>query len=100
MRRTLPALAAALVLVACAPDSFRRSPAFNDFLGQISRECHPHTIGNIQLSTLISDPFFVNQTSNLFHKNLAPREYVSAVNAFYRGNNAAALDCILERAPR
>jgi hypothetical protein len=100
VKRAAAIVAGALALAACAPDSWRRSPAFNDFLWQISRECHPRTIGAIQISTLISDPFFVNETSHLFHQNRSPQEYRSAINAFYPGNNAAALDCILERLPR
>ena len=54
----------------------------------------------MQISNLTSDSFFLNQTSRLFHKSIAPRQYVTAMNAFYKGNNAAALDCILERVPR
>ena len=99
-RRTLAALLGAAVLAACAPDSWRRSPEFDAFLWQISRECHPRSIGGMQISNLTSDAFFVNQTSRLFHKVIPPREYVGTINAFYQGNNAAALDCILERVPQ
>jgi hypothetical protein len=92
--------AAALVLAGCAPDSWRYAPTFNDFLRQISQECHPNSIGGMQISNLTSDAFFLNQTSRLYHKSIAPRQYVTAINAFFKGNNAAALDCILERVPR
>jgi hypothetical protein len=99
--RRLPALlVVAGALGACAPDSWRAAPTFNDFLRQISRECHPDSIGKMQISNLTSDPFFVNQTSRLYHKTISPRQYVTAMNAFFPGNNAAALDCILERVPR
>lgn len=101
-RRALAVLAgvAALLLVGCAPDSWRYAPTFNDFLRQISQECHPNAIGGMQISNLTSDPFFVNQTSRLYHKSISPRQYVTTLNAFFTGNNAAALDCILERVPR
>ena len=99
-RRTIAALLVAAALAACAPDSWRRAPEFDEFLWQISRECHPNGIGGMQISNLTSDSFFLNQTSRLFHKSIAPRQYVTAMNAFYKGNNAAALDCILERVPR
>ena len=99
-RRALAAFAGAAALAACAPDSWRRAPEFNDFLWQISRECHPRSIGGMQISNLTSDAFFLNQTSRLFHQVIAPPEYVASINAFYKGNNAAALDCILERVPR
>jgi hypothetical protein len=92
--------AAALVLAGCARDSWRYAPTFNDFLRQISQECHPNSIGGMQISNLTSDAFFLNQTSRLYHKSIAPRQYVTAINAFFKGNNAAALDCILERVPR
>jgi hypothetical protein len=100
VKRALAAAAAAATLVACAPDSWRYAPTFNEFLRQISRECHPNSIGKMQISNLTSDPFFVNQTSRLYHKSISPRQYVTAINAFFPGNNAAALDCILERLPR
>ncbi len=100
MKRWVAALVAAAALAACAPDSWRHAPTFNEFLGQISRECHPNSIGKLQISNLTSDPFFINQTSRLYHKSVTPRQYVTAVNAFFPGNNAAALDCILERVPR
>ena len=99
-RGTIAVLLGAAALAACAPDSWRRAPEFNDFLWQISRECHPNGIGGMQISNLTSDSFFLNQTSRLFHKSISPRQYVTAINAFYKGNNAAALDCILERVPR
>jgi hypothetical protein len=89
----------AVALAACAPDSWRYAPTFNDFLRQISRECHPRTIGKMQISNLNSDPFFVNQTSRLYHGTLSPRQYTTAMNGFYPGNNTAALKCILERVP-
>jgi hypothetical protein len=96
----LAMVAAALALAACAPDSWRRSPSFNDFLWQISRECHPRSIGRMQISNLTSDPFFVNQTSRLYHKVISAQEYATQVNAFFPGHNAAALDCIVERLPQ
>jgi hypothetical protein len=99
-RRALALLVGAAALAACAPDSWRRAPEFNDFLWQISRECHPRSIGGMQISNLTSDAFFTNQTSRLFHKVITPQEYVGTINAFYQGNNAAALDCILERVPK
>jgi hypothetical protein len=100
--RRLPALlvVAGALLGACAPDSWRAAPSFNDFLRQISQECHPNSIGKMQISNLTSDPFFINQTSRLYHKSISARQYVTAMNGFYPGNNAAALDCILERVPR
>ena len=100
MRSALLTAAAALALVACAPDSWRYAPTFNDFLRQISKECHPRSIGGMQISNLTSDPSFINQTSRLYHKSVSPQEYVAQVNAFYTGNNRAALDCILERVPQ
>jgi hypothetical protein len=54
----------------------------------------------MQISNLTSDPFFVNQTSRLYHKVISPQEYATQVNAFFPGNNAAALDCIVERLPQ
>ena len=99
-RRALATLAGAAALAACAPDSWRYAPTFNDFLSQIARECHPNSIGKMQISNLTSDSFFVNQTSRLYHKSISPRQYVTALNGFFPGNNAAALDCILERVPR
>ena len=99
-RRVIAALLGAAALTACAPDSWRRAPEFNDFLRQIAQECHPRSIGGMQISNLTSDAFFLNQTSRLFHKSIAPQQYVAAMNAFFQGNNAAALDCILERVPR
>lgn len=100
MSRTLILLGLAAALAACAPDSWRSAPTFNDFLRQISQECHPNSIGKMQISNLTSDPFFINQTSRLYHKSISARQYVTAMNAFFPGNNAAALDCILERVPR
>ena len=99
-RGTIAVLLGAAALAACAPDSWRRAPEFNDFLRQIAQECHPRSIGGMQISNLTSDAFFLNQTSRLFHQIIPPREYVATINAFYQGNNAAALDCILERVPR
>jgi hypothetical protein len=99
-RRALAVVACALVLAACAPDSWRYAPTFDDFLRRISQECHPNSIGKMQISNLTSDSFFVNQTSRLYHKSISPRQYVTALNGFFPGNNAAALDCILERVPR
>ena len=99
--RRLPAIAAAaLALAACAPDAWRHSPAFDAFLRQISRECHPRTIGNAQIGNVATDPHFLNQTSRLFHKIIGPQEYVSSINAFFPGNNKAGIDCILERLPQ
>ena len=98
--RAVAALLGAAALTACAPDSWRRAPEFNDFLRQIAQECHPRSIGGMQISNLTSDAFFLNQTSRLFHKSIAPQQYVAAMNAFFQGNNAAALDCILERVPQ
>jgi hypothetical protein len=100
MNRTLLPVALAAALAACAPDSWRYAPTFNEFLRQITRECHPNSIGKMQISNLTSEPFFINQTSRLYHKTLSPQQYVTAMNAFFPGNNAAALDCILERVPR
>jgi len=99
-RGALAVLAVAAALAACAPDAWRPAPTFNDFLRQITQECHPNSIGKMQISNLTSDPFFINQTSRLYHKSISPRQYVTAMNAFYPGNNAAALDCILERVPQ
>lgn len=99
-RRALALLAGALALVACAPDAWKRDPAFNAFLEQISKECHPHAIGAVQVWNLTSDAYFTDQTSRLFHKSIAPGQYATAINAFYKGDNAAALDCVLKRVPR
>lgn len=98
-RRAIVVLLGAAVLAACAPDSWRYAPTFNEFLRQIARECHPRSIGGKQISNLTSDPFFVNQASRLYHKTISPGQFSAAMNAFYQGNNAAALDCILERVP-
>ena len=100
MRRRFALLAVATALAGCAPDSWRYAPTFNDFLRQISRECHPSSIGMKQISNLNSDSFFVNQTSRLYHNRISTHQYVTAINGFFPGNNAAALDCILERVPR
>lgn len=99
-RCALAILIGAAALAACAPDSWRRSPEFDDFLWKISRECHPRSIGGMQISNLTADAFFLNQTSRLFHQVIPPPEYVATINAFFQGNNAAALDCILERVPQ
>jgi hypothetical protein len=98
-RRAVVVLLGAAVLAACAPDSWRYAPTFNEFLRQIARECHPRSIGGMQISNLTSDPFFVNQASRLYHKTISPGQFAATLNAFYSGNNAAALDCILERVP-
>lgn len=98
--RPVAVLLGAAALAACAPDSWQRAPEFNDFLRQIAQECHPRSIGGMQISNLTSDAFFLNQTSRLFHQIITPPEYVGTMNAFYQGNNAAALDCILDRVPR
>lgn len=100
MRRPLALAAATLALAACAPDSFRHSPTFDAFLRQISRECHPSTIGNMLVGNATTDPFFLNQTSRLYHKVIGAQEYVSSINAFFPGNNRAAIDCIMERLPQ
>ena len=100
MNRALSVAAAALALAACAPDSFRHSPTFDAFLRQISRECHPRTIGNMQVGNVATDPFFLNQTSRLYHKVIGPQDYASSINAFFPGNNRAAIDCIMERLPQ
>jgi hypothetical protein len=47
-----------------------------------------------------TDPFFLNQTSRLYHKVIGAQEYVSSINAFFPGNNRAAIDCIMERLPQ
>jgi hypothetical protein len=99
-RRSIAVVIGAALLAACAPDSWRYAPTFNEFLRQIARECHPNAIGGMQISNLNSNAFFVNQTSRLYHGTLTPQQYVASMNAFYPGNNAAALDCILERAPQ
>jgi hypothetical protein len=98
-RRAIAVLLGAAVLAACAPDSWRYAPTFNEFLRQITRECHPRSIGGMQISNLTSDAFFVNQASRLYHKTISPGQFAASMNAFYSGNNAAALDCILERVP-
>lgn len=100
MSRRRVLLAVATALAGCAPDSWRYAPTFNDFLREIARECHPSSIGKLQISNLTSDPFFINQTSRLYHRTISARQYVTAMNSFFPGNNAAALDCILERVPR
>jgi len=104
------AVAAAVLLSACAPDEFKSSPGYDGFLDRIGQVCYPDTIG----PTLVREwaqgrapgggsagSGFLDATSKLYYGKMDPVTYRKFVTAF-TDNGAAtnkAISCIIAQLP-
>jgi len=107
--RRIAALAAAALLAACAPDSFKPAPGYDGFLDMVGQVCYPDTIG----PTLVREwargnavspgasEGFLDATSKLYYGRMTPFAYRQFITAF-TDNGAAtnkAIDCIIGHLP-
>ena len=104
----LLALAVCIALASCAPEAVtnRAAPGFNGFVNDISRVCAPLQFGRYQLSNPLmggaggnSYDYWLDQTSRLYYRRIAPAAYRESLNAFFGAGNDATIDCIVGNLP-
>ena len=107
MKRILAAMA--LILAACAPDAVnnRAATGFNGFVDDVSRTCAPLQFGRYQLSNPLmggaggnSYDYWLDQTSRLYYRTIAPSAYRESLNAFFGAGNDGTIDCIVSGLPK
>jgi len=108
------AVAATLVLSACAPDSLDnyKATGFNAYLNTVQNQCQPLWIGgqplqqlNMQYAGAWQSGFdsFLDMTSQLYYNRMSPADYRVAVQSLAltttdtRTNNS--IDCIIAKLP-
>ncbi|MBS0320950.1 MAG: hypothetical protein JSR18_10455 [Proteobacteria bacterium] len=104
------ALASALTLAACAPDtvSNKRATGFDAYLNTL-RACHPLQIGSMDLSVYLDYDsmgdtqylYFMDQTSKLYYNRVSYAQYRESMTAFFGAgtSNQASFDCIFNKLP-
>jgi hypothetical protein len=107
-RRTYATAAIALVLLAgCAPDAFRRDPAFEAWISEVRKECYRERIGTDTVGNLLGHSgsregnHFLNQTSRLYAGLLTPEQWTSGVLALLSGSASdPGMRCVLDQLPK
>jgi hypothetical protein len=97
---------AVALLAGCAPDAFRRDPAFEAWLREVRTACQDARIGTTTVGRLLGSTGseqgnqFLNQTSRLYAGLITPAQWTSGVTAFGSGGaRDPGLQCVLERLP-
>lgn len=92
----------------CAPDAYnnRAATPFNAFVDRVSRACAPLQLGQYQLANPLmggaggnSYDYWLDQTSRLYDRRIAPDSYRQSLNAFFGAGNDGTIDCILAHLP-
>lgn len=99
--------AVALALLAgCAPDSFRRNPEFEAWIGEVRQACYRERIGVNTVGGLLGRTgsregnHFLNETSRLHAGMITPEQWTARVLAFISGRRTdPGLQCVLARLP-
>lgn len=109
-RTFLSALAAGVLatvtLTACAPDAFRRTPEFDQWIRGVRDACHRERIGKYTVGGLLDSAgsreggHFLNQTSRLYHGTIDADEWTRNVSPFLLARpNDPGVACVLDRLP-
>lgn len=103
---TVTTIALAL-LAGCAPDAFRRDPAFEAWIGEVRTVCYRERIGTKRVGDLLGGAgsregnHFLNQTSRLYADRLTPEQWTSGVLAFISGRPGdPGIKCVLDQLPK
>jgi hypothetical protein len=107
-RRACAIAAVALsLLTGCAPDAFRRDPAFEAWIGEVRKACYRERIGTDTVGNLLGNTgsregnHFLNQTSRLYAGRLTREQWTSGVLAFLSGRPSdPGIQCVLEQLPK
>ncbi len=111
-QRPRAARAAVIVLttlvVGCAPDAMnnRAATGFDGFVNKVSRACAPLQLGPYQLANPLmggaggnSYDYWLDQTSRLYDRRIAPAQYRESLTAFFGAGNDGTIDCIVGNLP-
>lgn len=108
----LAVVAAAAILAACAPDDWRSSAGFNQFLDTVGAQCQPLWIGSQQLPQINAQyagawqsnfDVFLDNTSRLYYARISPADYRIAVQSIALSTDDPrtnrSIDCIISKLP-
>ena len=113
-KQALHVLARLVILAAvagCAPDAMTRKPApgFNEYLDQIAVACKPLMLGRYDMSYRLLQKdmydddanYFLDLTSRLYYRAIAPESYESGINGFFGGGATTnrGINCIIVNLP-
>jgi len=101
------AVCSAVLIAACAPDAWKKDPAYNTFLNQIQNDCYYKRIGEVDVGGLLNNTgsnqgdYFIDQTSRLQAGQITPENWTSAVTAFLDGRSTdPGIECVLRHLPK
>jgi hypothetical protein len=99
---------ACIALASCAPEAVnnRAATGLNGFVNQVQRACAPVQLGRYQMATPLmggggdgSYDYWLDQTSRLYYRRIAPAAYRESLNAFFGAGNDGTIDCIVANLP-
>jgi len=100
------ALAIALALAACAPDSIRPNTAFDAWTGRVAEACNYTTIGRYEVGQLLgmnaTDKaiVFLDSTSRLYAGEITTDQWTLSVTTDLGGQPTdAGIACVLDQLP-
>jgi len=95
------------LLAGCAPDAFRRDPAFENWIQDVDTACRRARIGPVSIGDLLGNTgsregaYFLNQTSRLYSGQITPPQWTSGVTAFISGRPSdPGVKCVLDQLPK
>jgi hypothetical protein len=102
------AVALAVPLAGCAPDSWSNTSAtgFNGYLKTIQVQCSPLLLGGQEMSWALQTgagdnnySYFLDQTSKLYYQKIGPSGYSESLTAFFGAGYDRAINCIIAKLP-
>jgi hypothetical protein len=102
------AVALAVPLAGCAPDSWSNAAAtgFNGYLKTIQVQCSPLLLGGQEMSWALQTGagdnnynYFLDQTSKLYYQKIGPSGYSESLTAFFGAGYDRAINCIIAKLP-
>lgn len=101
-RNGLAAVCGGVLLSACAPDAWKSSDPFNNFLNQVSAECYYDALSSTTVGELLqpggSDnaSYFLDVTSRLYFGKITPQDWTLQVTSQLQANATdRGIKCLL-----
>ena len=101
-RARLAALCGSALLIACAPDAWKSSNPFDDFLDKVQKDCYYDPISSTTIGNLLEPSgndnasYFLDVTSRLYFGKITPAAWTDMVTSQLQANASdRGVQCLL-----
>jgi hypothetical protein len=101
-RNGLAAVCGGVLLSACAPDAWKSSDPFNNFLNEVQAECYYDPLSSTTVGELLEPSasdnasFFLDVTSRLYFGKITPQDWTLQVTGQLQANATdRGIKCLL-----